>query len=313
MERDFFNLFKNSEYIDDLLSDLKTLYFVKETKDNGHLIKEQHLQLHSKISRILFKAMDDGDFATMKAILHHMYIDKMSLFSEDGYNPIEYLIINQNFELLKELYINHYSTIFEYFSFDQIAKLFQTALNTKNIDILEFFLERDELTLFIGKESIAPCLHFALQNNANNLILLLINKKHLEGNIDGRSVSALLTYSIFHNQSLIIEKIFNFQVLIEKINKSDFRNLISFITLNNDFRTLRMIIKNNHTIKFLENTNEKVIKILLKVAVSNQDHETISVFAYNPKIAEKVRTILRLKKEDASKAIPRLLANDFVL
>ncbi|MDD2840234.1 MAG: hypothetical protein PHY80_03875 [Rickettsiales bacterium] len=221
--------------------------------------KYKLLELHKKLSKILFKAAKDDEKEVITTILSSPYIYKEDLIDENGYNLVEYGLFSSNNELFYFLY--NLNNLTDYY-FKNIPELFTIVFKKENFELVEFFLKNFEKSL--RKENIIECLFKAIKNKQKNIIELIIN--NFSNFLDSRNIQPSILYSISYNKLDDLKLMFSYPKLIKKFCDKDIENIFLLSILNENEKSIEIMLSNQYFNEALTRLDDNLVKNIVKLA-----------------------------------------------
>lgn len=254
------SVFKDSE-INKIYKKIKKLNLEEPSKKRDLArIRSDIEEEYIKLSKILFKALNNEDYNTIKNILNLDKILLHKLVNEEGYNIILYSLYNSKNDAIIKFYTQYFDFV-EYY-FRDTPTLYSIILNRKNIDLMEFFIKTKSLRNSLSKQVIAPTMLLLFQHKKDELIQLLVN--NFLDNFNNRDIKAYLIYFISYNNDDVLEYLINHHNLINKLTQKDSVELFALAFVNNNINAFEIMAHNDFLLKSLGEPYYTEIKLFLQ-------------------------------------------------
>lgn len=288
-----------SQQVESLIKKICKLNKVCITPKNRAEITSKTQKLHSTISKFLFEAVNTDDYKIMEIIIKNNFIKAELVFDSNGHNIVQHSLAKNNTKLFKNLYSKYYDFISSYFK--DVPAMFLFTINSKNVELIEFFLKEEFFLKNLDRNNLNICLYFALQNDLKNIVKCITCNECLEQKITGSDIQSILIYSISHKLYKDIKEIFSCKELISKINNAQLENLLALIIIFKDINALNAIIDNEMVIKHIVSRKE-ILETITTFAFSHKHMRILSIILKNknPNVEEKIPN---KKDDDKSKIV----------
>ena len=222
-----------------------------------------------KLSKILFKALNNEDYKTIENILNLDNILLHKLVNEDEHDIILDCMYRSKNNVIIKLYTQYFNSVKPYFH--NSPMLYSIALNKKNIGFIEFFIKTKDLRLTLSRQILMPTILLLFQNNKDELIKILLTDFITDFN--NRDVKAYLIYFISHNNDDILKNLITYDELINKLLRQDVIELFSLAFVNNNRNAFEIMAHNDFLLSALGEPYASEVKKFLQ-SKENKDNLT---------------------------------------
>jgi hypothetical protein len=217
--------------------------------------------IHQALSDFLFQYVASNDIENIIKILGEPIVLKSNLLNADGYNLVEYLLINSHNFFFMELYTNYKKYIDIYFL--NIPALFTVILNKKNYELINFFLKTSSLGDALLKENLSNLLFVAVQGNQKDLVEYIIH--NYDFILDARNVEATVIYFLSNGDNEKLEELFLYDELMKKFTVANVEKLMMCSVLYKNMDAIYIMAKNQHIKEMIGRSNPDMQKSISSI------------------------------------------------
>jgi hypothetical protein len=177
------------------------------------------------------------------------------LKNKDGYNIVEYSLINSDNELFKFLYFNCRTEITTYLSYTD--KLFIIIMNKKNFVLIDFFIKNNDISCGIDNKSISNLFFIAITENQREIADYVVEK--FSDLLDTKNIEATMIYCIGNDYHENFKNIFSYPKLIETFQIRNIEKIVVYALISQNKSALMTMINDNYFLEVIK-TNKNVLQ-----------------------------------------------------
>lgn len=257
-----------------IIRDVEKLSHIKKVGEISFEIKTKNEDLHRKISKILFDAIEKSNYKIIDLILKNNYIQAELIFDKRGFNILQYAVFNENLELFKLLFYKYYKDIECYFR--DVPQLFLVILNKKNYDFLSIFLKESKLYSYLTKENISLLLYFLIRENQTGILKTIIEYDYIDEQVDGRCIQSILIYLVSNAKTNEFINVCQNKKLFDKCEKQHLINLIALALMNKNLKILETMVENSSFLQVIMQ-NSKILENVILFSKINKDIKILAI------------------------------------
>ena len=279
--------------LNSIIKEIEKISHIKRVDGNSFEVKTKNEELHKKISKILFDAIEKSNYKVIDIILKNNYIQAELVFDKKGLNILQHAVFNENFELFKLLFYKYYKDIECYFR--DVPQLFLVILNKKNYDFLSIFLKEPKLYSCLTKENISLLLYFLVRENQSGILKTIIEYDYIDQQIDGRCIQSILIYLISNAKINEFINICKNEKLFNKCEKQHLINLVALALMNKNLKILENMVENLSFLKVIIQ-NSKILENVILFSKINKDIKILGIIFKNRNDAKLAQLNKSIKK-----------------
>lgn len=257
-----------------IIRDVEKLSHIRKVDENSFEVKTKNEELHKKLSKILFDAIEKSNYKVIDLILKNNYIRAELVFDKKGFNILQHAVFNENFELFKLLFYKYYKDIECYFR--DIPQLFLVVLNKKNYDFLSIFLKEPRLYSYLTKENISLLLYFLVRENQGGILKTIIEYDYIDQQIDGRCIQSILIYLVSNAKTDEFINICKNEKLFNKCEEQHLINLVALALMNKNLKILETMVENSSFLQVIMQ-NSKILENVVLFSKINKDIKILAI------------------------------------
>lgn len=257
-----------------IIRDVEKLSHIKKVGEISFEIKTKNEDLHRKISKILFDAIEKSNYKIIDLILKNNYIQAELIFDKRGFNILQYAVFNENLELFKLLFYKYYKDIECYFR--DVPQLFLVILNKKNYDFLSIFLKESKLYSYLTKENISLLLYFLIRENQTGILKTIIEYDYIDEQVDGRCIQSILIYLVSNAKTNEFINVCQNKKLFDKCEKQHLINLVALALMNKNLKILETMVENSSFLQVIIQ-NSKILENVILFSKINKDIKILAI------------------------------------
>lgn len=260
--------------LNSIIKEIEKLSHIRRVDGNSFEVKTKNEDLHRKISKILFDAIEKSNYKIIDLILKNNYIQAELIFDKRGFNILQHAVFNENLELFKLLFYKYYKDIECYFR--DVPQLFLVILNKKNYDFLSIFLKESKLYSYLTKENISLLLYFLIRENQTGILKTIIEYEYIDEQVDGRCIQSILIYLVSNAKTNEFINVCQNKKLFDKCEKQHLINLIALALMNKNLKILETMVENSLFLQVILQ-NSKILENVILFSKINKDIKILAI------------------------------------